>query len=209
MSSLLEQLIEALRVLPGVGQKSAQRMAYHLLERQRDGGKRLSEALAQAMEHVRHCERCRDFSETPVCATCASSARDTHQLCVVETPADRLAIEQATGYRGRYFILQGRLSPLDGIGPRELGLDTLARRLEEGEVTEMIVATNPTVEGEATAHYLAQLARARGVHPSRLAHGVPLGGELEYVDRGTLSHAFGSRSAMPDERGSDERRAGS
>ena len=191
--SLLEQLIEALRVLPGVGQKSAQRMAYHLLERQRDGGKRLSEALAQAMEHVRHCERCRDFSETPVCATCASSARDTHQLCVVETPADRLAIEQATGYRGRYFILQGRLSPLDGIGPRELGLDTLARRLEEGEVTEMIVATNPTVEGEATAHYLAQLARARGVHPSRLAHGVPLGGELEYVDRGTLSHAFGSR----------------
>lgn len=207
--SLLEQLIEALRVLPGVGQKSAQRMAYHLLERQRDGGKRLSEALAQAMEHVRHCERCRDFSETPVCATCASSARDTHQLCVVETPADRLAIEQATGYRGRYFILQGRLSPLDGIGPRELGLDTLARRLEEGEVTEMIVATNPTVEGEATAHYLAQLARARGVHPSRLAHGVPLGGELEYVDRGTLSHAFGSRSAMPDERGSDERRAGS
>ena len=207
--SLLEQLIEALRVLPGVGQKSAQRMAYHLLERQRDGGKRLSEALAQAMEHVRHCERCRDFSETPVCATCASSARDTHQLCVVETPADRLAIEQATGYRGRYFILQGRLSPLDGIGPRELGLDTLARRLEEGEVTEMIVATNPTVEGEATAHYLAQLARARGVHPSRLAYGVPLGGELEYVDRGTLSHAFGSRSAMPDERGSDERRAGS
>ncbi len=207
--SLLEQLIEALRVLPGVGQKSAQRMAYHLLERQRDGGKRLSEALAQAMEHVRHCERCRDFSEIPVCATCASSARDTHQLCVVETPADRLAIEQATGYRGRYFILQGRLSPLDGIGPRELGLDTLARRLEEGEVTEMIVATNPTVEGEATAHYLAQLARARGVHPSRLAHGVPLGGELEYVDRGTLSHAFGSRSAMPDERGSDERRAGS
>ena len=207
--SLLEQLIEALRVLPGVGQKAAQRMAYHLLERQRDGGKRLSEALAQAMEHVRHCERCRDFSETPVCATCASSARDTHQLCVVETPADRLAIEQATGYRGRYFILQGRLSPLDGIGPRELGLDTLARRLEEGEVTEMIVATNPTVEGEATAHYLAQLARARGVHPSRLAHGVPLGGELEYVDRGTLSHAFGSRSAMPDERGSDERRAGS
>ena len=203
--SLLEQLIEALRVLPGVGQKSAQRMAYHLLERQRDGGKRLSEALAQAMEHVRHCERCRDFSEIPVCATCASSARDTHQLCVVETPADRLAIEQATGYRGRYFILQGRLSPLDGIGPRELGLDTLARRLEEGEVTEMIVATNPTVEGEATAHYLAQLARARRVHPSRLAHGVPLGGELEYVDRGTLSHAFGSRSEILDERAHGER----
>ena len=206
MSSLLEQLIDALRVLPGVGQKSAQRMAYHLLERQRDGGKRLATALADAMEHVGHCTRCRDFSETPLCATCASSARDAHLLCVVETPADRLAIEQATGYRGLYFVLQGRLSPLDGIGPRELGLETLATRLDEGEVSEMIVATNPTVEGEATAHDLAQLARARGVQPSRLAHGVPLGGELEYVDRGTLSHAFGSRSEIPaDPRGADHR----
>ena len=195
--SLLEQLIDALRVLPGVGQKSAQRMAYHLLERQRDGGKRLAEALAQAMEHVGHCKRCRDFSEAELCPTCASSARDAHQLCVVESPADRLAIEQATGFRGLYFVLQGRLSPLDGIGPRELGLDQLAQRLSEGEVQELIVATNPTVEGEATAHYLAQLARAHKVHPSRLAHGVPLGGELEYVDRGTLSHAFGSRSEMP------------
>lgn len=191
--SLLEQLIDALRVLPGVGQKSAQRMAYHLLERQRDGGRRLADALAEAMERIRHCVRCRDFSETELCPTCASSARDAQLLCVVETPADRLAIEQATGFRGLYFVLQGRLSPLDGIGPRELGLDLLAQRLEEGEVRELIVATNPTVEGEATAHYLAQLARARGVQPSRLAHGVPLGGELEYVDRGTLSHAFGSR----------------
>ena len=196
-ASLLEQLIDALRVLPGVGQKSAQRMAYHLLERQRDGGKRLAEALAQAMEHVGHCKRCRDFSEAKLCPTCASSARDAHQLCVVESPADRLAIEQATGYRGRYFVLQGRLSPLDGIGPRELGLDLLSSRLAEGEVRELIIATNPTVEGEATAHYLAQLARQHGVRPSRLAHGVPLGGELEYVDRGTLSHAFGSRSEMP------------
>ena len=204
-TSLLEQLIDALRVLPGVGQKSAQRMAYHLLERQREGGKRLSGALAEAMEHIGHCERCRDFSEANICPTCASSARDAHLLCVVETPADRLAIEQATGFRGLYFVLQGRLSPLDGIGPRELGLDRLARRLEEGEVRELIVATNPTVEGEATAHYLAQLARARGVHPSRLAHGVPLGGELEYVDRGTLSHAFGSRSEIPDERAHGER----
>ena len=178
--SLLDQLIDALRVLPGVGQKSAQRMAYHLLERQREGGRRLAGALAQAMERVGHCQRCRDFSETEVCATCT-----------------RLAIEQATGYHGLYFVLQGRLSPLDGIGPRELGLDRLARRLEEGEVRELIVATNPTVEGEATAHYLAQLARATGVQPSRLAHGVPLGGELEYVDRGTLSHAVGSRSEMP------------
>jgi recombination protein RecR len=195
--SLLEQLIDALRVLPGVGQKSAQRMAYHLLERQRDGGRRLADALAQAMERIGHCRRCRDFSETGLCPTCSSSARDGHLLCVVESPADRLAIEQATGFRGLYFVLQGRLSPLDGIGPRELGLDQLSQRLGEGEVQEMIVATNPTVEGEATAHYLAQLARANGVHPSRLAHGVPLGGELEYVDRGTLSHAFGSRSEIP------------
>ena len=193
-TSLLEQLIEALRVLPGVGQKSAQRMAYHLLERQRDGGRRLAEAMAEAMARVGHCERCRDFSEDPVCPTCASSARDAHLLCVVESPADRLAIEQATGYRGLYFVLQGRLSPLDGIGPGELGLDRLGKRLAEGEVVELIDATNPTVEGEATAHYLAQLARAHGVRASRLAHGVPLGGELEYVDRGTLSHAFGSRS---------------
>ena len=196
-TSLLEQLIEALRVLPGVGQKSAQRMAYHLLERQRDGGRRLAEAMAQAMARVGHCERCRDFSEDPVCPTCASSARDAHLLCFVESPADRMAIEHATGYRGLYFILQGRLSPLDGIGPRELGLDALSERLSQGLVTELIIATNPTVEGEATAHYLAQLARQQGVHPSRLTHGVPLGGELEYVDRGTLSHAFGTRSEMP------------
>jgi recombination protein RecR len=197
VSALLEQLIEALRVLPGVGPKSAQRMAYHVLEREREGGARLAEALAQAVERIGHCTRCRDFSETEVCATCASAARDTQTLCAVETPADRLAIEQATGYRGLYFVLQGRLSPLDGIGPRELGLDRLGDRLAAGEVRELIIATNPTVEGEATAHYLAQLARQHGVRPSRLAHGVPLGGELEYVDRGTLSHAFGSRSEMP------------
>lgn len=196
MSSLLEQLIEAFRILPGVGQKTAQRMAYHVLEREREGGRRLSTALAEAVERVGHCTRCRDFSETEVCATCASASRDAHQLCVVESPADRLAIEQATGYRGLYYVLQGRLSPLDGIGPREIGLDRLADRLGEGEIQELIIATNPTVEGEATAHYLAQLARQHGTRPSRLAHGVPLGGELEYVDRGTLSHAFGSRSEM-------------
>jgi len=196
-ASLLEQLIDAFRVLPGVGQKTAQRMAYHVLERDREGGQRLATALADAVERVGHCERCRDFSETPVCTICASAARDAHLLCVVESPVDRLAIEQATGYRGYYFILQGRLSPLDGIGPRELGLDALAARLAEGEVQELVVATNPTVEGEATAHYLAQLARQHKVKPTRLTHGVPLGGELEYVDRGTLSHAFGSRSEMP------------
>ena len=193
MSSLLEQLIEALRILPGVGQKSAQRMAYHVLEREREGGQRLSEALAAAVERIGHCVRCRDFSEQPLCAVCASASRDTSLLCAVETPADRMVIEQATGYRGRYFVLQGRLSPLDGIGPRELGLDLLAHRLAEGDVRELIIATNPTVEGEATAHYLAQLARQFEVTPSRLAHGLPLGGELEYVDRGTLAHAFGSR----------------
>lgn len=192
-SPLLEQLIEALRCLPGVGQKSAQRMAYHLLERDREGGARLSQALAEAVERVGHCRLCRDFSETELCAICASASRERSLLCAVESPADRLAIEQATGYRGLYFVLQGRLSPLDGIGPRELGLENLATRLAGGEVRELIIATNPTVEGEATAHYLAQLARQFDVRPSRLAHGVPLGGELEYVDRGTLAHAFGSR----------------
>lgn len=193
---LLEQLVEAFRVLPGVGQKTAQRMAYHVLERGRDGGRRLAEVLGEAVEKIGHCERCRDFSETPLCPTCASASRDAQLLCAVESPADRLAIEQATGYRGLYFVLQGRLSPLDGIGPRELGLHQLGERLAHGEVQELIIATNPTVEGEATAHYLAQLARQHGVRPSRPAHGLPLGGELEYVDRGTLSHAFGSRGEM-------------
>ena len=193
---LLEQLIDALRCLPGVGQKSAQRMAYHLLERDREGGLRLAGALAEAVERVGHCESCRDFSETPLCPICASSSRDRSLLCAIESPADRLVIEQATGFRGLYFVLQGRLSPLDGIGPRELGLDKLADRLATGEARELIIATNPTVEGEATAHYLAQLSHQAGVRPSRLAHGVPLGGELEYVDRGTLAHAFGSRTEI-------------
>ena len=192
-NSLLDQLVDSLRCLPGVGQKSAQRMAYHLLERNREGGTRLAQALAEAMAKVGHCQSCRDFSESALCATCASASRERSLLCAVENPADRLAIEQATGYRGLYFVLQGRLSPLDGIGPRELGLDLLATRMAQGEVKELIIATNPTVEGEATAHYLAQLARQFDVRPSRLAHGLPLGGELEYVDRGTLAHAFGSR----------------
>ncbi len=198
MSPLLEQLIEAFRVLPGVGQKTAQRMAYHVLERGRDGGLRLSQALAAAVEQVGHCEQCRDFSETAICALCASPSRDRQTLCAVESPADRLAVESATGYRGLYYVLQGRLSPLDGIGPSELGLESLDARLAQGEVRELIIATNSTVEGEATAHYLAQLARRHGVRASRLAQGLPLGGELEYVDRGTLSHAFGSRSEMQD-----------
>jgi len=196
MSTLLAELIEALRCLPGVGAKSAQRMAFHVLERDRAGARRLAEKLAAAADRIGNCTRCRTFSETPVCTLCASAQRDAQLLCVVETPADQLAIEQATGFRGRYFVLLGRLSPLDGLGPKELGLDLLADRLADGEVREMIVATNPTVEGEATAHLLSQIARAAGVRATRLAHGVPLGGELEYIDRGTLAHAFGSRQNL-------------
>jgi len=197
-SPLLTELIEALRCLPGVGAKTAQRMAFHVLERDRAGGKRLAERLAAAVERIGNCSRCRTFSEAGVCSMCASPVRDATLLCVVETPADQLAIEQATGYRGHYFVLLGRLSPLDGLGPKELGLDLLAARLAEGEVKELIVATNPTVEGEATAHMLSQLARGAGVRATRLAHGVPLGGELEYVDRGTLAHAFGGRQNLID-----------
>lgn len=192
----LEALIEALRCLPGVGAKSAQRMAFHLLERDRAGAQRLAAKLAEAATRIGHCQRCRTFSEEAVCAVCRNSGRDATQLCVVETPVDQLAIEQATGYRGLYFVLLGRLSPLDGLGPGEIGMDLLAARLAEGEVRELIVATNPTVEGEATAHYIAQLARPAGVRVSRLAHGVPLGGELEFVDRGTLAHAFGTRQPV-------------
>jgi recombination protein RecR len=195
-SPLLADLIEALRCLPGVGSKSAQRMAFHLLERERTRGLKLAGVLREAMERIGNCTRCRNFSEEAVCALCSSTSRDRRVLCVVESPTDLAAIEQATGFNGQYFVLLGRLSPLDGLGPEELGLAQLSARLGEGEIEEMIIATNPTVEGEATAHYLAQLAHAGGVKPTRLAHGVPLGGELEYVDRGTLSHAFGSRSEM-------------
>ncbi|MGH8154864.1 MAG: recombination mediator RecR [Rhodanobacteraceae bacterium] len=197
-SNLLTGLIEALRCLPGVGAKSAQRMAFHLLERDRDGGLRLADALRQAMQRIGHCKSCRNFSESDQCAICASPSRDASVLCAVETPADLLAIEQATGYRGRYFVLMGRLSPLDGLGPQELGVDLLTRRLADGDVRELVIATNPTVEGEATAHWLGQLARAAGVRATRLAHGVPLGGELEYIDRSTLAHAFGTRQVFED-----------
>lgn len=194
---LLDQLISALRILPGVGPKSAQRMAYHVLERDRERGAELARVLAEAVEVIGRCESCRDFSQDALCPLCRASGRERGQLCVVESPADRLAIEQATGFRGLYYVLLGRLSPLDGIGPVELGLEQLGQRLGAGEVTELIIATSATVEGEATAHYLAQLARRHGVQPSRLAQGLPLGGELEYVDRGTLSHAFGSRAEVP------------
>jgi recombination protein RecR len=190
---LLDQLIQALRCLPGVGPKTAQRMAFHLLERDRDGGRRLSETLLAAIERVGHCEQCRNFSETPVCALCASQRRDRSLLCVVESPADVSAIEQSADYRGLYFVLMGRMSPLDGIRPEDIGIDKLANRLDQGEIKEVILATGTTVEGEATAHYIGQIAHRRHLRATRIAHGVPLGGELGYVDGGTLSHALAAR----------------
>ncbi|MCP5092176.1 MAG: recombination protein RecR [Gammaproteobacteria bacterium] len=195
-SPMLVRLIDGLRCMPGVGQKSAQRIAFHLLERDRDGAGNLSKALAEAVSGIGHCSRCRMFTEHELCAICSASGRDASQLCVVESPADVMAIEDATGYRGLYFVLMGHLSPLDGIGPDELGLEKLEDWLQQGDVTEMIIATNPTVEGDATAHYLADLAARQSVQASRIAHGVPLGGELEYVDGGTLSHAFFGRRAV-------------
>jgi recombination protein RecR len=192
-SPLIGRLIEALRRLPGVGPKSAQRMAYHLLERDREGARRLAEALIEAVEKVGHCSRCRTLSEAELCAICADARRDPSLLCVVESPTDVNALEQSTDFRGLYFVLMGRLSPLDGIGPEEIGLDRLIARLGEGTVAEVILATNPTVEGEATAHYIGELVRERGIRVTRLAHGIPLGGELEYVDGSTLSHAFAGR----------------
>ena len=195
-SPLLVQLIDALRCMPGVGKKSAQRIAFHLLERDRDGASNLSTALAQAVQGIGHCKRCRMLSEHELCSICSASGRDETQLCIVESPADVMAIEDATGFRGHYFVLMGHLSPLDGIGPQELGLGSLEQRLTEGGINEMIIATNPTVEGDATAHYLADLAERHNVQASRIAHGVPLGGELEYVDGGTLSHAFYGRRVI-------------
>lgn len=192
-SPLIDQLIQALRCLPGVGQKSAQRMAFHLLERDREGARRLAAALTGAADGVGHCRRCRNFSETPVCAICDSAKRDPGLLCVVESPADVNVIEQTADYWGRYFVLMGHLSPLDGIGPEDIGLDQLARQLGEGEVREVILATGTTLEGEATAHYIGELVHRQGIKVTRIAHGVPLGGELEFVDSGTLAHALSSR----------------
>jgi recombination protein RecR len=194
--SLLQQLIDSLRCLPGVGPKSAQRMAFHLLERDREGGRHLGDTLLRAMERIGQCGRCRTLTEEPLCAICSSDRRDASQLCIVETPSELSAIEQATDYRGLYFVLHGRLSPLDGLGPKELGLDGLSRRLAEGEVEEIILATNPTIEGEATAQYICDLASSNGIRTTRIAHGVPLGGELEYLDGGTLAHAFSGRREL-------------
>ncbi len=195
-SPLIDELMQALRVLPGVGPKSAQRMALHLLERDRAGAGRLAGSLSRAVEGVGRCQRCRTLTEQPLCGTCGNAKRDSQLLCVVETPADVLAIEQAGTYQGKYFVLLGRLSPIDGIGPEDIGIDQLLVLLREESIEEVILATNPTVEGEATAYYIGEAAKGLGVTVSRIAHGVPLGGELEYIDGGTLAHAFSSRRAL-------------
>lgn len=194
---LLQQLIDALRVLPGVGPKSAQRMAFALLERNRDGGLQLGEALNHAMNRIGHCQQCRTFCEEPLCRICSDSARSSNGLlCVVGSAADQLAIEQTGQFAGRYFVLQGYLSPLDGIGPDALGLDKLKEQLNSGGIHEVILATNPTVEGDATAFYIAELCHKAAVTVSRIAQGIPVGGELEFVDGTTLSHAFSGRKAF-------------
>jgi recombination protein RecR len=192
----LDRLIEALRVLPGVGPRSAQRMAYYLLQHDRPGAELLSQALAGALRAVRHCARCNNFTEDEVCSLCRSPRRDPALLCVLETPADLAMVEQTLSYSGMYFVLMGRLSPLDGIGPREIGLERLLARATDGVVQEVILATNFTNEGEATAHYIAEMLRSRGVRVSRIARGVPHGGELEYVDLGTISQALADRRGM-------------
>jgi recombination protein RecR len=192
----LDRLVEALRVLPGVGPRSAQRMAYHLLQHDRAGAEGLSQALSGALASVRRCAMCHNFSEDELCALCSSPRRDRTLLCVVETPADLATVEHTLSYAGMYFVLMGRLSPLDGVGPRDIGLDRLLERASGGEIGEVILATNFTNEGEATAHYIAEMLRSRKVKVSRIARGVPLGGELEYVDVGTISQALLDRRGI-------------
>jgi recombination protein RecR len=193
---ILQQLMQALRCLPGVGQKSAQRMAFHLLERDREGAFQLAQSLADAVDKIGHCQTCQTLSSSEVCVVCSDQRREQQLLCIVETPSDVMAIEDATSFKGLYFVLNGRLSPLDGLGPAEIGLDKLTARLQRGEVKEIILATNPTVEGEATAHYISEMAKKHQVKATRIAHGVPFGGELEYIDSSTLSHAFSGRSEV-------------
>lgn len=192
----LTRLIDALRCLPGVGAKTAQRMAFHILQRDRQGGQHLAQSLTDALERIGHCQQCRMFSEDDLCEICRSPRRTAGLVCVVESPADVMAIEQHTDFSGQYFVLMGHLSPIDGIGPEELGLEHLAARLQAREIEEIILATGSTVEGEATAQYIADLARERGASVSRIAHGVPMGGELEYVDAGTLTTAFTGRRPL-------------
>ena len=194
--SSLDELAKALRCLPGVGPKAAQRMALHLMQHDRDGARSLAAALSHAAQSIRHCERCNTFTEDEVCSLCRSPKRDPAQLCVVETPADLLMVEHTQAYSGLYFVLMGRLSPLDGIGPKEIRLDRLLKRAADGAVREVILATNFTNEGEATAHYIGELLGARGLKVSRLARGVPVGGELEYVDAGTLAQALRERRVV-------------
>lgn len=193
---LLGQLNQTLCCLPGVGPKTAQRMSFHLLQRDRHGAKILAETLIEALAKIGHCRVCRTLTEQEVCSICADQARDSSLVCVVENPSDVWIIDQATVFKGRYFVLHGRLSPLDGIGPDELGLDLLEQRMSEGEIKELILATNSTVEGEATAYFIGELARKYHVQASRIAHGVPMGGELEFIDSGTLAHAFNGRKVI-------------
>ncbi len=195
-SGLLNDLIQALCCLPGVGPKSAQRMAFHLLQKDQRGGIQLAETLLQAIDQVGHCQQCRTLTEHEVCHLCTSSSRDETVLCIVETPADVWVVDQSAVFRGKFFVLHGRLSPLDGIGPDELGFDLLAQRLTLGLVKEIILATNATVEGEATAHFISEMARRQNITATRIAHGVPMGGELEYIDGGTLAHAFNGRREL-------------
>jgi recombination protein RecR len=194
-SSLLNELVDAFKCLPGVGARTAQRMSFYLLEHDREAGLRLASAMQQAIEKIGHCKRCRTLTEHELCKICSNTKRDESALCIVENPSDVIALEQATDYRGFYFVLMGKLSPLDGIGPEQLGLDLLDERLAAGEIKELILATNPTIEGEVTAHYIHEMASRHGVSATRIAHGVPVGGELDYVDSGTLSHAFDGRRA--------------
>ncbi len=192
-SSLLNELVSALKCLPSVGARTAQRMAFHLLEDDRETGLKLAEAMRDALENIGNCKQCRTLTEHEVCRICADKGRNPDTLCVVESPTDVMAIEQSTAYRGYYFVLMGKLSPLDGVGPEELGLDLLEMQLENENLQELILATNPTVEGEVTAHYISELAKKYNVNTTRIAHGVPVGGELDYVDSSTLSHAFDGR----------------
>lgn len=195
-SPVIDELIQALCCLPGVGRKSAQRMAFHLLERNREGAERLAKSLGQSIDKVGRCQQCRTLTEEPICSICLSPKRSSTQLCVVETPADIIAIEQAGVFQGKYFVLLGHLSPIDGIGPDDIGIPALTERLVNDNVEELILATNATVEGEATAHYIADIAHQHNVAVTKLAQGVPLGGELEYIDGGTLAHALSSRRPL-------------
>lgn len=196
LSPSIEALIEGLRHLPGVGPKSAQRMTLHLLERDREGAQQIAEAIEAVLAKVKNCQQCRNFSELDVCEICSDSKRDSGLLCVVEAPVDVMAIEQSGSFKGHYYVLMGHLSPIDGIGPEQLGLDALCDRFVTGTINEVILATNPTVEGEATAYYISERARDAAITVSRIAHGVPLGGELEYTDASTLAHALSGRTVV-------------